>query len=83
VGCGFLNVAQRHSGVEGGGDEGVAQGVRPDGLGDPGAAGDTADDPAGAVPVQSVADSSEEDRARPTVTAPLIRASSGCDNPRR
>jgi hypothetical protein len=51
VGGGFLDVPQGDSGVEGGGDECVAQGVRADLLGDPGAAGDAADDPGGAVPV--------------------------------
>jgi hypothetical protein len=39
----------------GGGDEGMPQGVRPDGLDDPGAAGGPADDPPGAVPVQAAA----------------------------
>src|SRR5215472_14706567 len=39
VGGGFLHVAKRDSGVEGGGDERVAQRVRPDRFGDPGAAG--------------------------------------------
>jgi hypothetical protein len=39
VGDGLLDVSERHSGVEGRGDERVPQGVRPDGFGDPGAAG--------------------------------------------
>ena len=52
VGGGLLDVAQRHAGVQGGGDECVPQRVRPDGLGDPGAARDLADDPPGALPVQ-------------------------------
>ena len=52
VGGGFLHVPERHAGVQGGGGEGVAQGVGPDGLGDPCAAGDPADDAPGAVPVQ-------------------------------
>jgi hypothetical protein len=52
VGCGFLHVAQRDSGVERGGDERVPQGVRADVLGDLGVAGDPADDARGAVPVQ-------------------------------
>src|SRR4051794_6803948 len=38
AGC-FLDVAEWHAGVEGGGDEGVAQGVRSDPLGDPGVSG--------------------------------------------
>jgi len=40
----------------------VPQGVRPDQLGDPGAAGDPADDPPGAVPVQPPAIGGQEDR---------------------
>ena len=44
------------------GDERVAQRVRPDGLGQSGAAGGAADDPGGAVPVQPVPGSGEEDR---------------------
>ena len=49
---GFLHVPQRDPGVKRGGDERVPQGVRPDRLGDPGAAGYPADNPGGAVPVQ-------------------------------
>jgi hypothetical protein len=52
MGCGLLHVAQRHPGVEGGGDERVPQRVGADLLGDPGAPGDPADDSGGAVPVQ-------------------------------
>jgi hypothetical protein len=59
---GFLDVAERDPGVEGGGDERVPQRVRPDRLGDPGAAGDPADDPGGAVPVQPPAIGGQEDR---------------------
>ena len=40
----------------------MPQCVRPDGLGDPGAAGGLADDPGGAVPVQPTAVSGQEDR---------------------
>jgi hypothetical protein len=46
-----------------GGDERMPQRVRPDALADPGAAGDTADDPGGAVPVQPPPVSGPEDRA--------------------
>ncbi len=49
---GLLDVAQRHPGIQRGGDERVPKRVRGDGLGDPGAAGDLADDPPGAMPVQ-------------------------------
>ena len=59
---GFLDVPQRDAGVEGGGDERVPQRVRPDLLGDPGAAGDPADDPPGAVPVQPLPVGGQEDR---------------------
>jgi hypothetical protein len=59
---GFLDVAERNSGVEGGGDECVPQRVRPDRLGDPGAAGHPADDPRGAVPIQPLSVRAEEDR---------------------
>jgi hypothetical protein len=47
VGRGFLDIAQRYAGVQGGGDERMPQRVRPDVLGDLCPAGD----PAGAVPV--------------------------------
>ena len=50
---GLLHVAQRHPGIESGGDEGVSQRVGRDGLADPGAADSLGDDPPGAVPVES------------------------------
>src|SRR6266700_1956483 len=46
----------------GGGDERVSERVRSDGLGDPGAARELADDPPGAVPVQAAFAFGEEDR---------------------
>ena len=49
---GILDIAQRDPGIERGGDERVAQGVRADVLGDPGTLSDAADDPGGTVPVQ-------------------------------
>jgi len=52
VGGGFLHVAERDPGVQCRGDEGVPERVRPDGLGDPGAASDPVEDPPGAMPVQ-------------------------------
>jgi hypothetical protein len=45
-----LDVAQGDARIEGRGDECMAERVRPDGLADPGAASDPADDP-GTVPV--------------------------------
>jgi hypothetical protein len=47
----------------GGGDERMPQRVRPDVLGDPCAAGDAADDPAGTVPIQPPPVRGEEDRS--------------------
>jgi len=44
MGGGFLHVAERNPGVEGGSDKRVSQCVRADLLGDPSAAGDCADD---------------------------------------
>jgi|SRR5829696_1861909 len=46
-------VAQRHAGVEGGGDEGVPEGVWTDALGDGGSAGDASHDPPGCVTVEA------------------------------
>jgi hypothetical protein len=62
-GGGLLHVAQRNAGIERGGDERVPQRVRTHVLADPGAAGDPADDPPGAVPVQPPPAGSQEDRA--------------------
>jgi hypothetical protein len=59
----FLHVAQRHTGVQGGGDEGVAQCVWSDPLADPDTASDTAHDPPGSVPIEPVAVGSEEEQA--------------------
>jgi hypothetical protein len=59
---GFLHVPERDAGVEGGRDERVPQGMRPDRLGDPGAAGHPADNPGGAVPVQPLSVRAEENR---------------------
>ena len=79
VGRGFLHVTQRHASIEGCGNERVPQGVRPDGLGDPGAAGDPADDPPGAVPVQPPPVRGEEDRAfaRSPIARSIARAVRG------
>jgi hypothetical protein len=60
---GFLHVPQRDPSVQRRGDERVPQRVRPDRLGDPGAARDSADDPPGAVPVQPTAIGGQEDRS--------------------
>jgi len=62
VGGGFLHVPQRHPGVERRGER-VSQGVRADVLGDLGAAGDPAEDPGGAVPVQPPPVRGEEQRS--------------------
>jgi hypothetical protein len=55
-------MAERNPGIEGGGNEGMPQGVGPDRLGDPGTAGDPADDPRSAVPVQPLSAGGKEDR---------------------
>jgi len=47
-----LHVAQRHPGIQCGSDERMSQRVGRDGLADPGAPRDFADDPASAVPGQ-------------------------------
>ena len=48
----FLHVTQRHAGIQGGGDEGVPQGVRSDSFADLGSAGDASHDPPGGVAIQ-------------------------------
>jgi hypothetical protein len=48
-----LDIAQRDACVKGCCDECVPECVWPHGFGEPGAAGYSADDPRGAVPVQS------------------------------
>ena len=60
---GFLNVTQRHAGVEGGSNEGVVQRVRSDRLGDPGPAGHSPDDPGGPMTVKALAARPGEDRS--------------------
>ncbi len=63
VAGGLLHVAEGDAGVEGGGDEGVAQGVGADRFGDPGPAGDAAHHPPGGVTVETAPVATEEDRA--------------------
>jgi hypothetical protein len=78
---GFLDVAERDPGVEGGGDERVPQRVRPNGFGDPRAAGDPADDPGGSVPVQPLPVVGEEDwPVRPLADSQVDRPhGTGCE----
>jgi len=59
----LLHVPQGHSGIQGGGDEGVSERVGRDGLADSRAAGGLADDPPGAVPVQPSPVRGQEHRA--------------------
>ncbi len=63
MGSGFLHVPQGHAGVQGGGDERMPHRMWPDVLGDPGPAGDAADYPPGAVPVQPPPVGGEEYRS--------------------
>ncbi len=65
---GLLDIPERHPGVEGGGDERMPQRVRPNRLGDSGAAGQAAHDPGGTVPVQPLSVGAEEDRPVPRLT---------------
>ena len=58
----FLHVAQRHTSVEGGGDEGMTQRVRSDSLADPSTASNTSHDPPSSMPIQPFTVRSEEDR---------------------
>ena len=70
----LLHVPQRHPGIQRGGDERVPQRVRRDGLGDPGAAGDLADDPPGAVTIQPPPVRSQEHRpVRPFLDGQIDR----------
>jgi hypothetical protein len=61
VGGGFLHVAERDADIEGGGDEGVAEGALADLLVQNGAAGDPADDPPGPMPVEPLPGRGGED----------------------
>jgi hypothetical protein len=58
-----MDIPQRHASFERRGDERVPERMRPYLLGQPGAAGDAADDPSGAVPVQPLPGSGGEDRS--------------------
>ena len=60
---GFLDIAERDTGIESGGDERAPQRVGTDPLLDPGTAGDPPDDPGGTVTVESSACAVAEDRA--------------------
>ena len=55
MGRGFLNVAERDPGINCAVVMNACRKVRPDGLSDPGPAGDPADCAPGAVPVQRAA----------------------------
>lgn len=62
MGGGFLNVAPRDPGIEGGGER-VPERVRPDLLGDSSTPGDAADDPPGTMPVKPAPVWCQEDRS--------------------
>ncbi len=66
AGC-LLHVSERHAGVEGGGDEGVAKGVRPDRLVDPRPTRQASHDPPGGVAIEPLPVPSKEDRALQTL----------------
>jgi hypothetical protein len=63
VAGGFLDVSEWDTGVEGGGDECVPQGVRSDAFGDTCTACDAVHDPGGGVAVEAFTSPGEEDRA--------------------
>jgi hypothetical protein len=73
----FLHVAQRDAGVERGGDERVAQRVRPDRLVDARLAGQATHDPPGSVPVEAFALRAEEDRSLDTLADGQIDSAGG------
>ncbi len=60
---GLLDVTQRDAGIEGSGDEAVAEGVWSDSFVDPGVAGDSPHDPRRPVAVETVAVAADEDRS--------------------
>ena len=62
MGGGLLHIAQRHPGVERGGDERVPERVRPDSFANPGPTRHPAVHPPGAVPVQPPPVTGDEDR---------------------
>ncbi len=72
MGGGFLDIPQRHPGIQRRGDERVAQRVRPDGLGDPGPPGDAVDDPPGAC--RSNRRPSAVRKIGPSVRSPMARS---------
>jgi hypothetical protein len=73
----FLHVSERDAGVEGGGDERVAEGVRADRLVDPGAAGEAARDPPGRVAVRPLPPRKTGPSTRSTIARSIARATRG------
>ena len=69
---GLLHVAQRDPGIQRSRDERVPERMRRDGLADAGVAGDLADDPPGAVPVQPPASAARN--IGPSVRSPMARS---------
>ena len=59
---GFLNVAKRHTGIEGRVDERMPHGVRTDPLEDPGPSGDASHDAGRAVTIETATGTVTEDR---------------------
>ncbi len=81
VGGGFLHVAERDPGVQCCCDECVSERMGSDGLGDSSVAGDPADDPPGAVPVQPPAICGMEDGSWAAKPAPVASAFGTHDAP--
>jgi hypothetical protein len=76
VACRLLNVTQVTAGVQGGGDEGVAQRVRSDSLHDLRPSSDTTHDPTSRVTVEPPSIGLDEDWAHPPVSDRQIDRSS-------
>ena len=62
VTCRLLDVAKWHAGIERGGDERVAEGVRTDCFADPRSPSDPPDDPARSMAIEAATVATEEDR---------------------
>src|SRR5687768_936924 len=81
---GLLHVPERHAGVEGCGDEGVAEGVRPNRLVDPRPAGEATHNPPCGVAVEPRAIPADEDRTVDPLSERQVDRScgTGCERDR-
>jgi hypothetical protein len=79
----FLDVTERDTGVEGGGDEGMTQGVGPDPLGDPGATGGSSHDPSCGVTIKTSSFIVDEDRSFAAFAHCQVNGSGGAGSERQ